>query len=448
MRRADPYQERARALAREAGLDPDARIERPGQRSMPVWCTFRDAARKEQLAREAAETAASIAAVTTQAPEFKNAPLKVFGEHDAATIAQMKNCMALGNVVGGVICADGHLGYAQPVGGVIAYEKQISISGVGFDIGCGNMAVRLDTPYAAIADRIGPIIRDVARTISFGVGRSNEERVEHMLFDDADAWRESDMDAYRQKAVNQLGTVGSGNHYVDLMHDEEGFVWIGVHFGSRGLGHTSATRYLKAAGGKDGMNVPPAVIDEDSELGRRYIAAMQLAGRYSYAGREWVIERVRKIIGGAVTDMVHNHHNYAWRETHNGRDLWVVRKGATPAFPGQRGFVGGSMGDDAVIIEGVDSPQARASLYSTVHGAGRLFGRKEAKRRFTRAEMDHWLQKRGVTLIGADLDESPMAYRRLPEVLAQHAGTIKVLHTLKPFAVVMAGENEFDPFKD
>ena len=171
--------------------------------------------------------------------------------------------------------------------------------------------------------------------------------------------------AYRQKAVAQLGTVGSGNHYVDLMRDESGFVWIGVHFGSRGLGHTSATRYLKAAGGKDGMNVPPAVIDEDSEIGRRYIAAMQLAGRYSYAGREWVIERVRKIIGGTVTDMVHNHHNYAWRENHGGKDLWVVRKGATPAFPGQRGFVGGSMGDDAVIVEGIDSEQAKASLYST-----------------------------------------------------------------------------------
>jgi tRNA-splicing ligase RtcB len=97
------------------------------------------------------------------------------------------------------------------------------------------------------------------------------------------------------------------------------------------------------------------------------------------------------------------------------------------------------MGDDAMIIEGVESPQARASLYSTVHGAGRLFGRKEAKRRFTREQMDRWLQDRGVTLIGADLDESPMAYRRLPEVIAQHAGTVKVLHTLRPFAVAMAG---------
>ncbi len=415
---------------------------------MPIWCTFRDAARAEHMAREAADAAASIATTAPQSAQFKNSPLKIFGQHDEATVAQMRNCMAVGNVVAGVICADGHLGYAQPVGGVIAYEKQISISGVGFDIGCGNMAVRLDTPYSAIEDKVGEIIRDVSRVISFGVGRTNEERVEHGLFDDGDAWRESDMEAYRQKAVTQLGTVGSGNHYVDLMRDEDGMTWIGVHFGSRGLGHTSATRYLKAAGGKDGMNVPPAVIDEDSELGRRYIAAMELAGHYSYAGREWVIERVRKIIGGSVTDMVHNHHNYAWRENHNGRDLWVVRKGATPAFPGQRGFVGGSMGDDAVIIEGVDSPEARASLYSTVHGAGRLFGRKEAKRRFTKAEMDAWLQQRGVTLIGADLDESPMAYRRLPEVIARHAGTVKVLHTLRPFAVAMAGAGEFDPFKD
>jgi tRNA-splicing ligase RtcB (3'-phosphate/5'-hydroxy nucleic acid ligase) len=446
--RSDPYQARARALALEAGFDPDARLDRPGQRSMPVWCSFRDAARQEHLKREAAAASADIAAIAPQAPRFQNSPLKIFGEHDDATVAQMRNCMAVGNVVAGVICADGHLGYAQPVGGVIAYEKQISISGVGFDIGCGNMAVRLDTPFSAIEGQVGSIIRDVSKVISFGIGRTNEERVEHELFDDGDAWRESDMGGFRQKAVTQLGTVGSGNHYVDLMRDESGFVWLGVHFGSRGLGHTSATRYLKAAGGKDGMNVAPAVIDEDSELGRRYIAAMELAGRYSYAGREWVIERVRKIVGGTVTDMVHNHHNYAWRENHGGRDLWVVRKGATPAFPSQRGFVGGSMGDDAVIIEGVDSEQSKASFYSTVHGAGRLFGRKEAKRRFDRNTMDAWLQSRGVTLIGADLDESPMAYRRLPEVIAHHAGTVKVLHTLRPFAVIMAGDGEFDPYKD
>jgi len=449
MSRSDPYETRCRELATAAGVDPDSRVGKLGSaRGMPAWCGFREAARAEQNAREQAEAAAQIVNLRPQEAAYQNSPIAVFGEHDDATLAQMRDCMAVGNAVAGVICADGHLGYAQPVGGVIAYEKQISISGVGFDIGCGNMAVRLDARYDAVADTIPLVLNDIRKVISFGIGRTNAERVEHGLFDDADAWREADMEEYRQKAATQLGTVGSGNHYVDLMRDESGFVWIGVHFGSRGLGHTSATRYLKAAGGKDGMNVPPAVVDEDSEIGRRYIAAMQLAGRYSYAGREWVIERVRQIIGGNVTDMVHNHHNYAWRETHDGRDLWVVRKGATPAFPGQRGFVGGSMGDDAVILEGVDGPQARASLYSTVHGAGRLFGRKEAKRRFTKAEMDAWLQRRGVLLAGADLDESPMAYRRLPDVLAHHAASVKVLHTLRPFAVAMAGDGEYDPWKD
>ena len=448
-RRPDPTELRARELALAAGVDPDTRIAKPGsERGMPAWCDYRDAARAEQNKREAEAAAAEIVNLRPQEPQYQNSPITVFGDHDESTIAQMRNCMSVGNAVAGVICGDGHLGYAQPVGGVIAYEKQISISGVGFDIGCGNMAVRLDTPYAAIENRTADILADVRNVISFGIGRVNDERVEHELFDDADAWRESDMGEYRQKAVHQLGTVGSGNHYVDLLRDEEGLVWIGVHFGSRGFGHTSATRYLKAAGGKDGMHVAPAVVDEDSEIGRRYIAAMQLAGRYSYAGREWVVERVRRIIGGTVTDMVHNHHNYAWRETHNGRDLWVVRKGATPAFPGQRGFVGGSMGDDAVILEGVDGPEAKSALYSTVHGAGRLFGRKQALRTFTRTQMDEWLQARGVMVAGGDLDESPMAYRRLPDVLAHHAGSVKVLHILHPFAVAMAGNGEFDPFKD
>ena len=447
MRRPSAYETRARELATLAGVNPNSRVARPGEapdgRGMPAWCAFRDAARAEHLQAEIASVA-----LPEQAAAYRDAPLQVFGPHEDATLAQMRNCMGVGQVVAGVVCADGHLGYAQPVGGVIAYEGQVSISGVGFDIGCGNMAVRLDTPYAAVADRAGAILADIRRAVSFGVGRANAERAEHTLLDDEDAWRDADMVAYRQKAAAQLGTVGAGNHYVDLLRDEAGFVWIGVHFGSRGLGHTSATKYLKLAGGQDGMNVPPAVVDEGSELGRRYVAAMELAGRYAYAGREWVVERVRRIIGGTVVDSVHNHHNYAWRETHGGRNLWVVRKGATPAWPGQRGFVGGSMGDDAVIVEGVDSPAAQAALHSTVHGAGRLFGRMQAKRTFTRAQMDAWLQGRGVLLAGGDLDESPMAYRRLPDVLAQHAGTIRVQHSLRPFAVAMAGEGEFDPFKD
>lgn len=452
MSRKDPYAARAQELCLAAGIDPNSRVPMPGSqtRTMPAWCDFRDKARQEHALKEAMDLAIATGKSTMpQETRYKNAPLKIYGTHEDSTIQQMKNCMSYGNVMGGVLCADGHLGYAQPVGGVIAYEDQISISGVGFDIACGNMAVKLDLPYNKIKDRVGTLARDIAKNISFGVGRSNVERVDSPIFDERDeAWKISDMADYKSKAAGQLGTVGSGNHYVDLFYDEDGHVWIGVHFGSRGLGHTTATKYLKLAGGKDGMNVPPTLLDTNSELGQRYLVGMKLAGEYAYAGREWVVEKVRSIIGGKVLKAVHNHHNYAWLEEHGGHKLWVVRKGATPSAPGQQGFVGGSMGDDAVIIEGLDTADNKGSLYSSIHGAGRKFGRKEAKRRFTKPEMEEWLKKRRVTVIGGDLDESPMAYRRLPSVLSAQGSTIKVCHTLTPVVVVMAGANEHDPFRE
>jgi tRNA-splicing ligase RtcB len=385
----------------------------------------------------------------------------IFGDHDDRTKEQMARCMRVGSVVGGVLCADGHLGYAQPVGGVIAYAEHISVSGVGFDIGCGNMAVKLDLPKRAIEDRIGPLLGEIAGSVSFGLGRTNAEKVEHDLFD-SPLWRECEpVTPLKEMARHQLGTVGSGNHYVDLFEDEDGLVWIGVHFGSRGLGHKTATAFIRAAGGKDGVDVNPTVLHQDSDLGQQYLAGMTLAGQYAYAGREWVVEKVRSIIGGEVLDTVHNHHNYAWRERHGERDLWVVRKGATPAFPGQRGFVGGSMGDDAVILSGIESDTAATSFYSTVHGAGRVMSRTEARGKTNRKtgavikpgrinhdEMQAWLRQKGVHLAGGDLDEAPQAYRRLPDVLAHHAGTVTIEHTLRPFAVVMAGADVFDPFKD
>jgi tRNA-splicing ligase RtcB len=171
---------------------------------------------------------------------------------------------------------------------------------------------------------------------------------------------------------------------------------------------------------------------------------------------------VREILGARTIEEVHNHHNFAWREEHGGEPLWVVRKGATPAFPGQKSFVGGSMGDDAVIIEGIDSPTSRAALFSTVHGAGRIMSRTAAKGRFERVgkkrirrdglvrhdEMARWMAERNIVLRGGDVDEAPQVYRRLPDVLAAHAGTIRVLHTLRPLGVAMAGKEIVDPYKD
>ncbi len=386
---------------------------------------------------------------------------KIFGEHDAATIKQIETCVATGGERG-VLCADGHKGYAQPIGGVVAYQDKISLSGVGFDIACGNLAILTDIKHEQIAQNIDKIMDDVVRDISFGIGRKSKTRIDHELFDDA-AWKLKPMRDLKATAAEQLGTVGGGNHYVDLFADEQERVWVGVHFGSRGLGHKTATHFLKAAGGRDGMDVPPTVVDERSTIGNDYIVGMHLAGRYAYAGREAVARHVvRGILRAKVIEEVHNHHNFAWREKHDGDEYWVVRKGATPAFPGQRGFVGGSMGDDAVIIEGIDSPVSREALFSTVHGAGRIMSRTAAKGKFVKVgakkirqeglvrhdEMVKWLQDRHVVLRGGDLDEAPQAYRRLPDVLTAHAGTIQILHTLRPIGVAMAGHDTVDPYKD
>ena len=387
--------------------------------------------------------------------------IKIFGGHDEATIKQIETCVAAGGERG-VLLADGHKGYAQPIGGVVAYKDKISLSGVGFDIACGNLAVLTDAKREQVEPKINKIMDDVVRDISFGVGRKSKTRVEHELFDDP-VWELQPMRGLKSTAEDQLGTVGGGNHYVDLFADEEGRIWVGVHFGSRGLGHKTATHFLKKAGGKEGMDVPPTVVDEKSELGHDYLAGMHLAGRYAYAGREAVARHVvRRILGANIVEEVHNHHNFAWREKHDGEEYWVVRKGATPAFPRQKGFVGGSMGDDAVIIEGIDSPISREALFSTIHGAGRIMSRTAAKGRFEKVgkkrirreglvrhdEMMKWIADKGVVLRGGDLDEAPQAYRRLTDVIAAHAGTIRILHTLRPLGVAMAGRDIVDPYKD
>ncbi|MFL6540803.1 MAG: RtcB family protein [Chthoniobacterales bacterium] len=386
---------------------------------------------------------------------------KIFGEHDAATIKQIETCLAAGGERA-VLCADGHKGYAQPIGGVVAYRDKISLSGVGFDIACGNLAILTDATRGQVVPAMQTIMDDVVRDISFGVGRTSKTRIDHELFDDP-AWKLKPIAELKKTAAEQLGTVGGGNHYVDIFADEQDRIWVGVHFGSRGLGHKTATHFLRAAGGRDGMDVPPTVVAENSEIGRGYLAAMELAGRYAYAGREAVARHVvRGILRANTLEEVHNHHNFAWREKHGSERYWVVRKGATPAFPGQRGFVGGSMGDDAVIIEGIDSPDARDALYSTVHGAGRIMSRTQAKGKFEKVngkrirgeglvrhdDMQKWVREKGVVLRGGDVDEAPQAYRRLPDVLAAHAGTIRILHILRPLGVAMAGKDIVDPYKD
>ncbi len=424
----------------------------------------------------------------------------VFGTHDSKTVEQLVNCINVEEGARGVLCADGHVGYSMPIGGVVAYRNFISPSGVGYDIGCGNMAVRTQIRSNDVPN--GEFVKwadEIQKRISFGIGRNNDEKVNAPVLDLIARADVPEQRKLAQLAANQLGTVGSGNHYVDVFEGiNDGFIWVGVHFGSRGFGHKTANMFLNVAKGlpidskpSDGeMMSPPLVLDIRTQAGQDYIAAMQLAGQYAHAGREAVVWRVLDILGTKFNELVHNHHNFAWEETHNGETFWVVRKGATPAFPGQRGFVGGSMGDISVILEGVDSESARDALYSTVHGAGRVMSRNQAikgkhawvcprlcdvryvppqqkppkdmkcpthgiqlvKEQVTPAinfrDVQDSVLAKGVILRGAGADEAPQVYRPLPDVLAAHAGSIKLLNVLRPRIVVMAGKEVRDPYKD
>ncbi len=385
--------------------------------------------------------------------------IKVWGNPiDDGALSQMITCAKTAAYC--ALMADHHKGYAVPIGGVVAYREAISPSGVGFDIACGNKAVRLDIPAREARNKIKQLMDSIWSELSFGMGRKNSEKVDHALFDDP-AWSMEPLKKLKTTAREQLGTIGGGNHYVDLFTDEKDRVWCGVHFGSRGLGHKTAKFFLNAGGAADGMDVEPLVLSTHAPLGQDYLTCMELAGRYAYAGRDWVCEKVAKILGTTILEEIHNHHNFAWKENHFGEELWVVRKGATPAFPGQRGFVGGSMGDNAVIIEGVQSEEGPLGLYSTVHGAGRVMSRTEARGKsnwrtgeilkpgkVSREMMDAWVKKKRVELRGGGVDESPHVYKRLETVLGHHKNTIRVVHTLTPIGVAMAGENESDPYKD
>lgn len=395
---------------------------------------------------------------------FRKETVRIFGTHQENTLVQLADVATRAERV--ALMADGHLGYVMPIGGVAAYRNKVSVVGVGFDIACGNCAIRTDLHVDQIRDVLDTCADEVQNTLSFGVGRNNhcdDAPVDHPLFE-SPAWEavpEKERQGLRARAINQLGTIGSGNHYVDVFVDEHAAVWVGVHFGSRGLGHTIASAFQALAQAKQwGDRVPETecLLDLDTPLGHDYWHLMSLAGEYAYAGREWVTRKVVNMLGGNELEMIHNHHNFAWKETHDGEEYVVVRKGATPAFPGQKGFIGGSMGDDAVIVEGsrADSDTQREAMYSTVHGAGRVMSRSEAagNRKGTKPGklnwdmVNPWLDARGVVLRGGGLDEAPQVYRRLPDVLEAQGDTINVLHTLTPLIVVMAGANEYDPYKD
>jgi tRNA-splicing ligase RtcB len=401
-------------------------------------------------------------------------PIAVFGQTDNDTMQQIERCVADPRAVGAALMADNHKGYSMPIGGVVAYRNAVSPSGAGYDIGCGLRAVRTNLMADDVRPSLSRILDMLEQTLVFGIGQTSKRRYPHELFDDP-LWKDVPyLSSLKKLAHEQLGTIGSGNHFVDLLEDEQGRLWVVCHFGSRGLGHKIASGYLALGAGRSfgdrtsgGMDIPPTVFDLGDWLGDSYLASMELAGRYAYAGRAIVAQQVLDVLGARAVDWVENHHNYIWRETLNGEEVMVVRKGATPNHPGQRSVVGGSMGDMTVILEGVDSPENRRALQSTIHGAGRVMSRTQAAGRtrwrrqkgkrvkevvkpgqISREMMLEWLKREGVLLRGGGTDESPHVYRRLPDVLAYHHGSVRVLHRLKPIGVLMAGEDVQDPYRD
>jgi tRNA-splicing ligase RtcB (3'-phosphate/5'-hydroxy nucleic acid ligase) len=394
--------------------------------------------------------------------------VKIFGREliDEQSIKQLENCLREDSI--GVLTADAHYGYGHPIGGAVAYPNHISLSGVGFDIGCGNKAVRTDVRAADVD--VEAIMDEIVKKIGFGVGTPNPMKVDHPVLDELPSLEIKIPGRVKSKllatAREQLGTIGSGNHFVDLFEDEVGYLWIGVHFGSRGFGHKLTTGFIALSQGLDfedgpkntAMDSDPILFAIDSEMGLDYIQAIHLAGKYAYAGRDTAVDTVRKILGADITYEVHNHHNFAWREEHFGRDYWVVRKGCTPAFPGQKGFIGSNMFDTSVIIEGVDGEESKKGLYSTVHGAGRVMSRRKARGKVQWkkgpdgkkkprvvskgvVDFDKTREKAknlGIELKGGGADESPECYKPLEEVLKHQGDTIKVLFRLQPVGVAMA----------
>lgn len=389
--------------------------------------------------------------------------LITFGDlPDEGTLAQAYTCMSVGPVAAMALMADKHLGYcSMPVGGVVSYRGAISPSGVGVDIACGVKAVRTTLGARVFSQRsLSELLDEIEAKLPFGMGRNAHVRSDHPVMDSL-AWRSlpKPLEQLRQKAAAQLGSVGGGNHYVDILIEPEADgsvapnspVWVAAHFGSRGFGKNVGRYFMAELGGKDGPNEAPTIAMEGTKVFEEYVAAMTLAGEYAYAGRDSVIAQVLGMLGTKAVDTVHNHHNWAWLEEHDGEMVWVVRKGATPAQPGQRGFVGGSMGDMAAIVEGVDSPTAVEALRSTVHGAGRLHSRGWAKGKWNRKTgevtrpgnvsdemMAGAVAEYGVEVRGGDVDESPMVYRKLAPVLEAMGDSIVVKNVLRPIGVVMA----------
>ena len=398
-------------------------------------------------------------------PAFKMretpAPWRQWGEGlDAAAVAQLANACTLPIATAGALMPDAHVGYGLPIGGVLATENAVIPYAVGVDIACRmklTVYERKASTLEGMRDRLANIIEDETR---FGMGSEFEARRNHDVMDDD--WTVSPITKHlREKAWKQLGTSGSGNHFVEfgeftvnaaesLRFEEDGrhippgnYLALLSHSGSRGTGAQVCQHYSRIAMDRH-AKLPAqlkhlAWLDLASEPGAEYWAAMELMGRYAAANHACIHKYITKKVGAAILLDIENHHNFAWKEQHNGREVIVHRKGATPAGAGVMGVIPGSMATPGFVVRGRGKAE---SLNSASHGAGRVMSRTKAQQSFTWSTVKKQLKIAGVDLLSAGIDECPGVYKDIHAVMSAQTDLVDVMGTFMPRIVKMSPPGE------
>lgn len=384
-------------------------------------------------------------------------PYQLYGAGgiEAGALKQMETAMKLPITVSGALMPDAHQGYGLPIGGVLATHNAVIPYGVGMDIGCRMCLTLYDFPEKFVTKNTSKLKNMLLDNTRFGKevfkGKKEHAVLESTLFKEIPLIK-----TLKDKAASQLGSSGGGNHFVEfgvveiLSADNDFGLPLGKytallsHSGSRGFGGNIAQHYTKLA--KKLCKLPGeaqhlAWLDLDTEEGQEYWLAMNLAGDYASACHHQIHERIALALGEEALTMVENHHNFAWKEQDaQGKEIIVHRKGATPAGKGVLGIIPGSMTAPGFIVRGKGEV---ASINSASHGAGRMMSRTKAKQSISKKEVNQLLSKAGVEVIGAGLDEAPMAYKDIHQVMAAQQNLVEVLGTFLPKVVRMCGDDKF-----
>ncbi len=381
-----------------------------------------------------------------------SAQFKIWGTHlEEEAIQQMRDAVSLPVAVSGALMPDAHTGYGLPIGGVLATENAVIPYGVGVDIACRMMLTIFDVHPNVLKQNKNFYKKAIEENTRFGVGAEWKEKKQHHVLEED--WNiTSFIKELKDKAHKQLGTSGSGNHFVEfgeITFDEEAvgisqgtYLALLSHSGSRGAGAAVASHYTKIAKSfhpeLEGRMKNLAWLDLNND-GAEYWAAMELMGKYASANHHVIHQEISNSIGHSILKQVENHHNFAWKEIHNGKEVIVHRKGATPAGKGVLGIIPGSMASPGFLVEGLGNSE---SLNSTSHGAGRKMSRTQALKNYTWKETLEYLRKQNVELISAGLDEVPWAYKNIRDVMNAQLDLAKPLATFMPRIVKMAPAGE------